>query len=260
MFHRRMSVWTSAAVAAAALLPSSATLPDSGLAVLSAQDATEPAAPRGPTDPAELEAFLAGLMGAALVENHTAGGVVAVVSGGRIFFAKGYGYSDWEARTPVDPETTLFRIGSVSKLFVWTSVMQMVEAGLLDLDTDVNEYLDFEIPATFQEPVTLAAIMAHAGGFEDYVIELFGNEPEDVRPLGELVSKQLPARVRPAGRQIRQVPLSRYLGPCGGGPGAEQDRRVGPDFVYKPLLGDRAPPPRGVFARIRSPESFGVSV
>ena len=167
--------------------------------LLSAQEATEPAALRGPTDPAELEAFLAGLMGAALEESHTAGGVVAVVSGGRIFFAKGYGYSDWEARTPVDPETTLFRIGSVSKLFVWTSVMQMVEAGLLDLDTDVNEALDFEIPATFQEPVTLAKIMAHAGGFEDHVIELFGNEPEDVRPLGELVARQLPARVRPPG-------------------------------------------------------------
>jgi CubicO group peptidase (beta-lactamase class C family) len=99
----------------------------------------------------------------------------------------------------VDPETTLFRIGSVSKLFTWTSVMQMVEQGLLDLDTDVNEYLDFEIPATFEKPITLGDIMAHAAGFEDYVIELFGNEAEDIRPLGELLSEQIPARVRPAG-------------------------------------------------------------
>ncbi|MFH1763556.1 MAG: serine hydrolase [Gemmatimonadota bacterium] len=126
MFRPRMSVLASAAVAAATLLPFSATLPDGVLAVLRGQEATELPTPRGPTDPAELEAFLDGLMGAALEENHMAGGVVAVVSGGRIFVAKGYGYSDWDERTPVDPETTLFRIGSVSKLFVWTSVMQCV--------------------------------------------------------------------------------------------------------------------------------------
>ena len=127
---------------------------------------------RGPTDPAELEAYLDGVMEVALEANHTAGGVVAVVSGGRVLLAKGYGYADWENRTPVDPETTLFRIGSVSKLFVWTSVMQMVEQELLDLDTDVNEYLDFEVPATYPEPVTLNHIMAHAAGFEDYVLGL----------------------------------------------------------------------------------------
>jgi CubicO group peptidase (beta-lactamase class C family) len=154
---------------------------------------------RGPTDPIELEAYLDGLMEVALDANRTAGGVVAVVSGGEVMLAKGYGYADWEARAPVDPETTLFRIGSVSKLFVWTSVMQMVEQGLLDLYTDVNEYLDFEIPATYPEPVTLNHIMAHAAGFEDYVLGLFGDEPEDVRPLGDILKEQIPARVRPAG-------------------------------------------------------------
>lgn len=153
----------------------------------------------GPTNPAELEAFVDGLMEVLLDEFNTAGAVVSVVSGGELFFSKGYGFSDWEARTPVDPATTLFRIGSVSKLFAWTSVMQMVEQGLLDLDTDVNEYLDYEIPPAFDRAVTLRDIMAHAGGFEDYVIELFGDEPEDVRPLGDLLKEQIPARVRPNG-------------------------------------------------------------
>lgn len=166
---------------------------------LAAQDAPGESGRRGPRDPAELEAFVDGLMAVMLEELHSAGAVVAVVSGGEVFFRKGYGYADWKAREPVDPETTLFRIGSVSKLFVWLSVMQMVEQGLLDLDVDVNEYLDFEIPATFEKPITLSDIMAHAAGFEDRVIELFGDEPEDVRPLGELLAEQLPARVRPAG-------------------------------------------------------------
>jgi CubicO group peptidase (beta-lactamase class C family) len=162
-------------------------------------EAAEPLSGPGPTDPAELEAFVDGLMEVMLEEFNTAGAVISVVSGGQLFFAKGYGYADWEGRTPVDPATTLFRIGSVSKLFVWTSVMQMVEQGLLDLDTDVNEYLDFSIPEAFGEPVTLSDIMAHAGGFEDYVLELFGDEPEDVRPLGELLAEQIPERVRPPG-------------------------------------------------------------
>jgi CubicO group peptidase (beta-lactamase class C family) len=153
----------------------------------------------GPESPFELEAFMDGLMEVLLDEYNTAGAVVSVVRGGEVFFTKGYGYADWEARIPVDPETTLFRIGSVSKLFVWTSVMQMVEQGLLDLDTDVNEYLDFEIPPTFEKPVTLSDIMAHAGGFEDRVFALFTDGSEPLTPLGEIFLNQLPARVRPAG-------------------------------------------------------------
>jgi CubicO group peptidase (beta-lactamase class C family) len=163
------------------------------------QEQGDPPLPAGPTDPTELEAFVDGVMRVLLEEHNSAGAVVSVVRDGRVFFAKGYGYADREERQEVDPATTLFRIGSVSKLFTWTSVMQMVERSLLDLDTDVNEYLDFEIPETFEKPVTLADIMAHAGGFEDYVVELFGDAPEDVRPLGTILREQLPARVRPAG-------------------------------------------------------------
>lgn len=184
---------------ALAALPTLAVFPAIFPAPLNGQNTTAASLRGGPTDPAELEAFVDGLMHVVLDQFNTAGAVVSVVSGGELFFAKGYGYSDWEARTPVDPENTLFRIGSVSKLFVWTSVMQMVEQGLLELDTDINEYLDFAIPTAFDQPVTLGNIMAHAGGFEDYVLELFGTEPEDVRPLGELLAEQIPARVRPPG-------------------------------------------------------------
>jgi CubicO group peptidase (beta-lactamase class C family) len=56
-------------------------------------------------------------------------------------FSKGYGFLDVENRIPVDPETTLFRPGSISKLFTWVAVMQQVEQGKLDLDADVNKYL-----------------------------------------------------------------------------------------------------------------------
>ena len=165
------------------------------------QDSLALAIPRaGPGDPAELEAFLDGVMKIQLDEHNTVGAVVTVVKDGRLFFSKGYGYADWKARTPVDPERTLFRIGSISKLFVWTSVMQLVEEGILDLDTDINQYMEgVEIPATYDEPVTLRHILTHAAGFEDWVVELFGDDAGDIRPLVEILAEQTPARVRPPG-------------------------------------------------------------
>jgi CubicO group peptidase (beta-lactamase class C family) len=160
----------------------------------------EPPERGGPSDPLELGAFLDGVMKIQLDEHSTAGAVVSVVKDGQLFFSKGYGYADYEARKPVDPGTTLFRIGSVSKLFVWTSVMQLVEEGLLDLDTDINEYLEgFQIPDTYPEPITLKHVLTHSAGFEDYVVGLFGRTEADRRPLGKLLADQIPARVRPPG-------------------------------------------------------------
>src|SRR5262245_27459138 len=93
----------------------------------------------------DLSAFLDGMMPSGLAMNDIAGAVVVVVKDGHILLAKGYGFADMEKRTPVLPERTLFRRGSISKLFAWTAVMQQVEAGKLDLDADINQYLDFRI-------------------------------------------------------------------------------------------------------------------
>ena len=100
-------------------------------------------------------------------EHHIPGAAVSVVKDGRLFFAKGYGYADLENGIPVDPEQTVFRIGSVGKLFTWTAVMQLAEQGKLDLDADINAYLDFRIPDTYPQPVTLKHLMTHTAGFED---------------------------------------------------------------------------------------------
>ena len=166
-----------------------------GAAPLRAQDLP---ASRGPTDPAEIETFVDEQMASLLEEHRVPGAVVSVVAGGEVLLQKGYGYADWEQKTPVQAETTMFRIASVSKLFVWTSVMQLVERGLLDLETDINEYLDYEIPATFADPITLADLMAHAGGLEERYFES-SYDPSLVRPLGEVLAAQIPARVRPPG-------------------------------------------------------------
>ena len=149
----------------------------------------------GPNDPAELSAFLDGVIATSMESNHVPGAVVVVVKDGEVFFAKGYGYADLENKTPVDPATTLFRPGSVSKLFTWTAVMQLVEAGKLDLDSDVNIYLDFEIPATYAKPITLRLIMTHMAGFEDKGDGLFKLDEEEVSSLETYIKTNLPARV-----------------------------------------------------------------
>src|SRR5215218_9760750 len=126
---------------------------------------------QGPTDPAELKAFLDEELGREMEKHHIAGAAVSVVKDGELFFAKGYGYADLDNKIPVDPEQTVFRIGSVGKLFTWTAVMQLVEQGKLDLDEDINDYLDFRIPDTYPQPITLKHLMTHTSGFDDRLLE-----------------------------------------------------------------------------------------
>ena len=154
---------------------------------------------QGPTDPEELEAYLDALMAKDMEENHIAGSAVSVVKDGELFFAKGYGYADLENEIPVDPERTLFGIGSVGKTFTWTAVMQFVEQGKLDLDADVNTYLDFRIPDTYPQPITLKHLMTHTSGFENRLLESAVSDVNDLVPAREWLVSHMHARVRPPG-------------------------------------------------------------
>src|SRR5829696_3310651 len=153
----------------------------------------------GPTDRAEMEAFLDEELGREMEKHHIAGAAVSVVKDGKLFFAKGYGSADLENKTPVDPEQTVFRIGSVGKLFTWTAVMQLAEQGKVDLDEDINAYLDFRIPDTYPQPITLKDLMTHTSGFEDRLRGSVVSDPNDVVPTREWLISHMPARVRPPG-------------------------------------------------------------
>jgi CubicO group peptidase (beta-lactamase class C family) len=174
-----------------------------GLCSLPVSAQADPLAkPADVTDPRDLEAFFDGILHVQRETKHIAGAVVAVVAGDKVIFSKGYGYADVAARQPVDPEKTMFRIGSITKLFTWTAVMQQVEAGKLDLDADVNKYLGpVQIPATYPQPITLKHLMTHTPGFEDRVIGLFARRPDE-RPLAEILRGEIPARVRPPGQVV----------------------------------------------------------
>jgi CubicO group peptidase (beta-lactamase class C family) len=146
---------------------------------------------------ADLESFLDGMMPAQLEREDIAGAVVSVVKDGKLLFAKGYGYSDIEKRQPVTADATLFRPGSISKLFTWTSIMQLVEQGKLDLDKDVNGYIDFTIPPAYGKPITLRDIMTHTSGFEETAKDLFVADAQHLTALDQYLKQHLPKRIFP---------------------------------------------------------------
>ena len=154
----------------------------------------------GSATPAALAGFFDTAVPGRLASDRVAGVVVSVVAGGKTAFAKGYGSADLEHQVAFDPARSLVRIASITKLFTWTAVMQQVEAGRLDLNADVNQYLKaFKIPATYPEPVTLLTLMDHTSGFEDYTIGAAARTSADVQPLEKYLADNMPARIRPPG-------------------------------------------------------------
>jgi CubicO group peptidase (beta-lactamase class C family) len=154
---------------------------------------------QGPTDRAEMKAFMDKELGKEMEKHHIAGAAVSVVKDDKLFFAKGYGDADLKKDVPVDPERTNFRIASVTKLFTWTAVIQLAEQGKLDLNADINTYLDFRIPDTYPQSITLKDLMTHTAGFEDLYYERLANDPNELVPPREWLISHMPARVRPPG-------------------------------------------------------------
>ena len=198
---RKLSIVAAAIGLAASALPAAAqqspTLAPP--AKLETQTPVAPSTAGAVLTRADAEAWLDGFMPYALQRGDVAGAVVVVVKDGQVLLQKGYGYSDVAKRAPVDPERTLFRPGSVSKLLTWTAVMQLVEQGRLDLDRDVNAYLDFKIPDGPGGPVTLRHILTHTAGFEEQAKSIMGTDPKGVEPLGAFLKRWTPERIYPAG-------------------------------------------------------------
>ncbi len=148
---------------------------------------------------ADAEAFLDGIVPLQLAQQDIAGATVSIVKDGKLLFAKGYGYADVAAKEPVVADETLFRPGSISKLFTWTAIMQLREQGKLDLDRDINEYLDFKIPEGFGQPITLKNVMTHTAGFEEQTKDLFAYDTASPN-LGEYLKTHIPLRIFPPGK------------------------------------------------------------
>lgn len=151
-------------------------------------------------DAGRLESYVDGLAASQLRSEQVPGISLAIVKDGRVLLVKGYGVADIEKRTPVASDT-LFRLGSISKLFTWTATMQLVEQGRLDPHADVNRYLgDAALPKTPYRPVTLADLMTHRAGFEaaDLGYGFFADAGK-VPSLEAFVHNHRPALVREPG-------------------------------------------------------------
>jgi len=165
--------------------------------VTQAGDASATSPPQ--LEAADLGAWLDGYIPASIEQAKIAGAVVSVVKDGRLLLSKGYGYADVAAKTPMDPGRTLVRVGSTSKLFTWTAVMQLVEQGKLDLDKDVNDYLDFRLPERPDGPVTMNELMTHRGGFEEGLREILITDPAKLITTEQYLKEHRRPRLFPAG-------------------------------------------------------------
>jgi CubicO group peptidase (beta-lactamase class C family) len=143
----------------------------------------------------DVDAWLDGYMPYALRAGDVAGAVVVVVKDGQVVTKRGYGYADIASHKPVDPDRTLFRPGSVSKLITWTAVMQQVEQGKINLDADINTYLDFTIPPYDGKPVTMRQIMTHTAGFEDVAKNLMFYDTKHIQKIGDYLKMFVPKRI-----------------------------------------------------------------
>ncbi|MGO4262467.1 serine hydrolase domain-containing protein [Lysobacter sp. TAB13] len=157
-------------------------------------------APIPPVSSPDAEAYIDGLVPTALARGGLTGAVVVLVKDGQVLLAKGYGYADREQGKPMNAARTLVRPGSISKLFTWTAVMQLVERGKLDLDADINTYLDFRIRDEYGQAITLRHLMTHSAGFEESSKHLFAAQPSQLMALGDYVKAVQPQRIFPPGQ------------------------------------------------------------
>ena len=189
-----LPVWAQAPQTAAPVIPP-APQPHS-------EEKTPPATPARAhaLEPADLQPFFDGIIQMQLERSDIAGASVLVMKDGNVLLQKGYGYADEKKKTPVDPVTTIFRLASISKLFTWVSVMQLEEQGKLDLDTDVNRYLDFQIRPAFGQPITLRNLMTHTGGFEEESRDIIITDPKFKVSLRNFLIANQPMRLFPPGK------------------------------------------------------------
>ncbi len=140
------------------------------------------------TDRATLVAALDSAARAHAADSMVAGVSVAVVRGADTLLLRGYGSADleWDVATPADGRAS-YEIGSMTKQFTSTAVLQLVQAGKLDLDADFTTYLpEFD---EGQHRVPLRRLLDHTSGIKGYTeMEVFGDIMRDALPRDSLVT------------------------------------------------------------------------
>ena len=161
-------------------------------------------APGQPIPAAELEAFVDGVAAEAMARDHIAGAAVTVVQNGQTILKRGYGLDRLSPARPVDPDRTLFRLGSITKTFTWIALMREIEAGHIRIDAPVNVYLPQKNQIKdqgFKQPILVKDLLGHSTGFESRAFgQLIEKNPVRIRPLDVYLRQERPRRVREPGQ------------------------------------------------------------
>ena len=153
-------------------------------------------------DSAELARFVDTLITAQMAKENIPGAVFLLVQNGKVLYQRGYGLANVARLQPVDPEKTIWRIGSISKVFTATAVAQLADRGRIRLSDDVNRYLTrLKVPSTFPEPVTVEHLLTHTAGFDEIRPGTRAETEAGLLPLGDFLTNKL-VRLRPPGRTI----------------------------------------------------------
>lgn len=142
--------------------------------------------------PAELGRMMDSIVPAAMAERQIPGAVITVVQDGRVLLSRGYGFADVERGRRVSPDSTVFQIGSISKVFTATAVVQLADRGRIRLDEDVNRYLRrTRVPDAFGAPVTPWHLLTHSAGLDELPGRLVREDTAPVLPLDRFLAGRL---------------------------------------------------------------------
>ena len=153
-------------------------------------------------DPRQLEALVDSVITAEMAREKLPGAGFVFVQNGKVVWSRGYGFSDVARGRGVSPESTVWRIGSISKAVTATAVAQLADRGKIDLDAPVSRYVKrVSIPSTYPEPITVRHLLSHTAGFDEIRPGTQAGTKEGVLPLDRFLDGKL-VRVRPPGKTI----------------------------------------------------------
>ena len=192
---------------------------------------------------------------------------------------KHYGYTNVEDQIAADSDLAVYEWGSVSKLLIWTSVMQCVEKGLLDLDEDISTYLPPEVLSKrkFEDPLTLTHLMNHSAGFLEMSFNSETQDPQQILSLRDALIQFAPSQVYRPGERCAYsnwgAALASYIVECVSGksfadythenifaPLGMKDTSILPDFSDNPQIQNKRHLMRGYINTLSFKEDLGENL
>ncbi|ETT37454.1 hypothetical protein C161_13123 [Paenibacillus sp. FSL R5-192] len=164
----------------------------------------ESSLPLPQVSPQETESFINQFFAQPEVKSALKGAVVTVVHDQQIVLNKGYGYANVEKQIPVDADSTLFRVASISKTLTATAIMQLAEQGNVKLDQDISAYTDaLHLTNHTGTALTLEHLMTHTSGFDFTDAAATPRELNHPYPLEQFIQDNKPSVVRNPGEVFR---------------------------------------------------------